>query len=187
MRKYEPRAGESIRTTALKMVELAVGLNESVTTEFNGMVLTAEPTSTARDIEQFYLDEMARQQAEYEASPECKAEREKARVERERHAQELASALADAPAMTFRDESYWRSVVAANASDDYGAATLRYAEKWARLMEAHMAQGAALAECAERTSHLADDEGISGNMHYMARAILYRAWVHGEELKKCPT
>lgn len=72
----------------------------------------------------------------------------------------------------------------ANQSDDYSRAIFRYAEAWADAMEAAMAGGEALEACAERTSHAADTEGITGNMYGMAVAILAEAWEHGEALRQ---
>lgn len=53
---------------------------------------------------------------------------------------------------------------------------------WARLMEGEIAAGRSVAECAERTSHLADDEGITGAQFGFAVGVLVRVWKHGPDL-----
>lgn len=71
----------------------------------------------------------------------------------------------------------------ANNQDPYGNACYRYCSEWATRMEAQMAVGKKIAEIAERTSHEADDEGITGFMYGMAVSILASAWLHGEALR----
>jgi len=71
-----------------------------------------------------------------------------------------------------------------NNSDPYGKATVNYAIRWANLMEAKLAQGAALKDIAKATSHEADTEGITGFMYGCAVSILSQCWIHGEELRR---
>lgn len=66
---------------------------------------------------------------------------------------------------------------------DYGLACFRYAEAWADLMEARMADGAELEDIAKQTSREADTEGITGFMYGMAVKILAHSWEHGERLR----
>lgn len=69
-------------------------------------------------------------------------------------------------------------------SDPYGGRCFTYAEDWADLMEAQMASGDALADCAKETSHKANTDGITGFMYGVAAAILSRCWIHGEEFRR---
>ena len=69
-------------------------------------------------------------------------------------------------------------------TDPYGGECFRYAEAWAELLEAKLAQGLALADFASAASHEADTSGITGFMHGMALGILAKCWVHGEELRR---
>ncbi len=85
--------------------------------------------------------------------------------------------------MQISDNEAWTKAVAIN-DDPYGSGVIRYAERWADLMEAAMAGGAALADIADSTSHEADTEGITGFMYGAAVATLSRCWVHGEELRR---
>lgn len=104
--------------------------------------------------------------------------------------------------MRFKDEEGWLKSVEAN-TDPYGAAIIRYAERWANLMEDRMAsllegritpensQEALLAdpsplvsEVAKQTSHDADTEGITGFMYGCAVSILSQVWYYGEALRR---
>lgn len=91
--------------------------------------------------------------------------------------------LSDAPEMAVRDATAWEQQKA-NNTDPYGGRVVRYAEEWARLMQARMSAGAAVPDCARETSHIADDDGITGFMYGCAVAILAHVWVHGEELRR---
>ncbi|ALO79641.1 hypothetical protein HOBO_233 [Bacillus phage Hobo] len=69
-------------------------------------------------------------------------------------------------------------------TDGYGAGIFRYAEKWANLMEEEITKGSRIRDVAQKLSHDADTEGITGFMYGAAVSILSQCWVHGEELKK---
>ena len=71
----------------------------------------------------------------------------------------------------------------AKNKDFYGAGIFRYAENWADLMEKEMADGKDIIDIADRTSHEADTEGITGFMYGAAVAILSSCWAHGEKLR----
>ena len=83
--------------------------------------------------------------------------------------------------MKFKDEPRWKEYVEAN-TDPYGGACVVYAERWADLMESRIAQGATLADIAEKTSHEADTDGITGFTYGAAVSMLSQCWQHGEEL-----
>ena len=85
--------------------------------------------------------------------------------------------------MEFKDEALWMKCKA-NNTDPYGGACVRYAERWAGLMETKMAGGAALADIAKATSHEADTEGITAYMYGAAVSMLSACWKHGEELRR---
>jgi hypothetical protein len=68
--------------------------------------------------------------------------------------------------------------------DPYGRGIMRYAAKWARLMEAELQKGLELTDIAQRTSHEADTDGITGFMYGAAVAELSVSWQYGEELKR---
>lgn len=85
--------------------------------------------------------------------------------------------------MKLKDEAGWNEGRAHN-QDGYGKAIFDYAEAWADLMEARLADGAKLEQIAEQTSHEADAEGITGFMHGAAVTVLAHCWEHGEELRR---
>lgn len=85
--------------------------------------------------------------------------------------------------MKIKDQNAWAEWVA-NNQDGYGSGVIRYAERWADLMEARIATGAALADVAQVTSREADTEGITGFMYGAAVAVLASSWERGEELRR---
>jgi hypothetical protein len=85
--------------------------------------------------------------------------------------------------MKLKDKAGWEKGLA-NNQDPYGKACYTYAERWADLMEAEMAKGKPLADCAKPTSHDADTEGITGFMYGCAVSTLAAVWEQGEELRR---
>lgn len=95
----------------------------------------------------------------------------------------LNAALSNAAQMEFSNKPAWDKFVEAN-QDSYGNACVKYAEKWAMLMQAKMKDGASIASCADETGSLADDEGITGFMYGCAVSMLAQCWKYGEELRR---
>lgn len=85
--------------------------------------------------------------------------------------------------MKLKNKKLWDETVAKN-QDSYGGGAIRYTEAWADLMEKLMAEGAELSDIAEKASHDADTEGITGFMYGCAVGILAQVWEHGEELRR---
>lgn len=83
--------------------------------------------------------------------------------------------------MEIKDIDKWNSYKSKN-KDSYGLEIIRYAERWADLMESEMDKGKSLDSCAEETSRNADVNGISGFMYGAAVKTLYDVWAHGESL-----
>jgi hypothetical protein len=81
------------------------------------------------------------------------------------------------------DQATWNAWVE-NNRDPYGRGVITYAERWADAMEAAMASGESLEECADRTSHEADTEGITGFMYGAAVHTLATSWEHGDRLRR---
>lgn len=74
-------------------------------------------------------------------------------------------------------------------NDPYGRACFTYAERWAEMLENLIGDNEELAEKviienAEKTSHKADVEGITGFMYGMAVNILSQCWKYGEYLRR---
>lgn len=91
--------------------------------------------------------------------------------------------LAMEMAMKYADESKWNDFVAKN-QDSYGAGVVRFAERWANLMEAKMDSGAKLEDIAAATRREADSEGITGFMYGCAVSTLAQTWIHGDTLRR---
>ncbi len=175
--------GADITRTAVAMVTLAVKTLDTVTADFNGITLTAAATTTPDEIVAYYSTESKRRSDAYLASPEYAAKMVEVEVAARKAEAATAELLARAPAaMTLINPEGWAKSVAAN-QDGYGACALRYAERWARMMEAESTAGKTLKECADPTSQVADTEGITGHMHGCAVSILSQVWVHGEGLR----
>lgn len=85
--------------------------------------------------------------------------------------------------MKLINKDEWEKWVNANR-DPYGSAVIRYAERWANMMEEEMEAGKSLIEIADSTSHKADTEGITGFMYGCAVDILSQVWEHGDELRR---
>jgi hypothetical protein len=86
--------------------------------------------------------------------------------------------------MKISNEQAWNEWVEANTDSYYGAGVIRYAERWAELIESELADGKTLEAVADRTSHEADTEGITGFMYGAAVAVLASSWEHGDQLRR---
>ena len=71
-----------------------------------------------------------------------------------------------------------------NSKDFYSLGTINYLKRWADLMEKEIENGAKVADIADKTSHIADTEGITGYMYSCAVSALSHFWEYGEELRK---
>lgn len=181
--KIELLPGSHITDACEAAVRMALDGHCPVEFDFNGISICAMPGSNPSDLVEGYEKECDRRHQEYIASPEYKERQEAAaKKERERKAS-LAAALVGAPErMTLLDPEGWKKACDAN-QDPYGAAVMTYAERWARMMEAGMANGKRIEDIAEDYSHLADEEGISGFMYGCAVRVLSSVWIHGEALR----
>ncbi len=85
--------------------------------------------------------------------------------------------------MKYKDKDAWKEFEDKN-SDPYWSGVVRYAKKWAELMEEAMDNGEKIADIADKLSHEADTEGITGFMYGCAVSSLSEHWEHGEELRR---
>ncbi len=179
----EALVGMDITTACKNACEMAQAEACNIKFDFNQIELTATPDTDPETLMQSYRDESLRRHLKYINSPEHKKRMEEAeRAEQERKAK-LESLLADAPErMTLKDAEGWRKANDAN-SDQYGSGVMTYAERWARLMEARMANGEQITEIADECSHLADTEEISGFIYGEAVSTLSAVWKYGEALR----
>ncbi len=205
MRIYEPTCGINFHDALADAIRLSEQFGECIEMTFNGVAIEVESTSDdaliARDwslamegclakrVGPFPVAEHSEAQlahfAEVRAENERRCKERSAQADRETRLKKglLANALAESPAIELSDVAAWATAVEKNA-DPYGAACVRYAENWARLMQAAMARGEKLADVAKPLSHDADSEGITGFMYGAAVSMLSHCWVHGEELRK---
>jgi len=92
--------------------------------------------------------------------------------------------------MRLKDAEGWQKSREAN-QDPYGKAGLDYAERWAEMMEQWIPEDSTekfitqqIENVAERCSHVADTEGITGFMYGCAVGLLSQVWEHGDALRR---
>jgi hypothetical protein len=119
----------------------------------------------------------------YLASDEYKQKQACAKAKKEKQARDLKAVLRGAPkSFTKADKGFWASMVEKNV-DSYGSAVLRFADRWARLVDGELKRGKRFNRVVETCSHIADTEEISGFMYGAARSTLIKCWVHGKKLQ----
>lgn len=196
--------GDEITATIAKAIKKAADCDCRVAFEFNGVkvVVTAEsdPALIYRDWSRGMngyhheqvgpcspaeLTEKQKQRdAEVKAENERKERESRQKYERKMNAlREAAERETEGVELALSNSEAWRTSKEKN-QDAYGGAVISYAERWAKLMQARMAGGQSLAECAEQASFDADVEGITGFMHGAAVSTLAGCWAHGDELRK---
>lgn len=185
---YEPHAGQHIGEACKHLCELAVKLGRPATMSFNGVELSATPDSVTADVVGMFDQEMNRRHEEseaerraWEATPEGQESVRKAEERRKYVAREVARGLLP---FSVSDQEAWNKCVSVNKGDGYGECTLRYAARWANIMEAALSNGGTVATVAKAASHEADIEGITGFMYGCAVSILANTWKHGDELRR---
>jgi len=180
MKKYEAMCGENVSQTAKNMVKLAKKSNDRVKATFNGIGLLTGPDGKPEDITKFYSEECERRSKAYHNSPAGKAA-----AKRAEEANKIAEAALKEGILPFgvMNRDGWKEAVEKN-KDGYGSGVIRFAARWANLMETEMAKGKKLKDVADKMSHKADVEGITGFMYGCAVSILANVWKHGEELRR---
>ena len=81
-------------------------------------------------------------------------------------------------------EKDFETFVEANSKDFYSLGVVNYVKRWAELMEKEIENGSKLIDIADKTSHEADTEGITGFMYGCAVSVLSAMWEYGEELRR---
>lgn len=181
--KLSGSPGARISDIIVEMCQMATDSGQPIAVDsLNGVNVTAQPGDNPDDLYAKWSDEMDASVAAYWSSLEyAEAQRKWAEREAQKRA-EYEELIALAPAEpTWADQAMWQTWVDAD-TDGYGAATIRYAHTWARLMESAVAAGIPVSECADRLSHVADQDGITGAMHGFAVSMLVQAWIHGPAL-----
>lgn len=182
-KRYDGIIGSWITDLIKRMIALMAGRLGTVAAELNGVEVVVKDGDTVEERHTWMQAEQERKHQAYLASPECAERNRLAQIAHDKKVAEMKAAFEIAPErMSLRDPEEWKKCVEAN-SDGYGSATARYAEKWARIMEGWMSKGLTVAECADKASQLADDEGITGFMYNCAVSMLSGVWEHGEALR----
>ncbi len=176
MNEVKIRGPVLIDALVAKIINVANKTNEPCCTEFNGHILVAKPGDSAETIIANFRSERDRRHEEWLQSPEGQAHQAAQRLIEEEKTKPLKS-------FSVKDEDAWNRVVEANKDGD-GLTIIRYAARWANLMEEKIAAGAKLKDIAQSTESEAVIEGITGFMYYAAVNILSNVWEHGEELRR---
>src|SRR5207249_3915712 len=136
------------------------------TAKFNDVKLIANPGDSSEDIVEFFDSELDRLRNEWVNSPEYAKQQDELKQRKAKEEIVLRNELLNAPEhMTIQNQEAWQKFVDSNY-DDYGRATIEYAELWARLMESRINLGSDIEQFADKTSHIADSKyGITGFMY----------------------
>ena len=182
-RRFDGMAGNFIPELIKRMIALMETRSGTVAAELNGIEVVVKDGDTVEERWAWMQAEQERKYQAYIATPEYKERCRLSEITHDKKVAETKAAFEIAPErMSVSDPEAWKKCVEAN-SDGYGSATVRYAEKWARIMEGWMSKGLTVAEGADMASQLADDEGITGLMYGCAVSILSEMWEHGEALR----
>lgn len=202
--KIRIMAGDTITSAIAESIALAKTKNSIIEFDFNGVTVQVASDSDPELIHRDWNRGMLRDGGfvvspypEPELSfPDARederliAERDKrmadARAAYEAEKATKTAALTsqiDATGLDVVDAATWQAFIT-NNDDPYGAACVRYADAWGRLMQTRIEGGAALADIADECSHKADTEGITGFMYGCAVSMLAQCWKHGEELRR---
>ena len=167
--------------------------------EFNGAYVSVTAKNADPDkIVQLWNEKMEenriryeKEREEYMKTPEYRAERAKALKVgyRRQNVEELVKQSMQNEELQFKDEEarkVWDNFVEVNSKDGYSSCVVRYAEYWAKFMQYLMAKhdGVTVAQIADKASHAADIDGITGFMYGCAVNVLSQVWKYGEELRR---
>lgn len=179
-KSYLPAPGESITDVAGLLVSFARASCKPARAIFNDIEIVANPGDEAAAIVASYHHECDTRRQTWEASPEGQEVLRECQEAQRRAAEAMREPLRE---FGLIDAESWHHHVEVN-SDPYGSGVVRFAARWASMMEARIADGAELAAIAKEASHEADTEGISGFMYGAAVSILSTVWEHGEALRR---
>mgnify|MGYP005841759513 CR=1 FL=1 len=202
--QMEVHAGAQITTAIGQAISLANARNAMVEFEFNTVKVQVNHDSdheliyrdwsramsgyTSKEVGPYPNYDLSEEEKASDAEIKARKEKERAEACAKREAEkQIAREELEAKIANFsmsRDEGKWQKSIAAQNGQEYGLAIFRFAERWARLMEAELAEGKTLSDIASATADEADIEGISGFMYGAAVCELANAWKHGEALRQ---
>lgn len=196
--------GSHIDATIQEAIELAQDEQRFITFDFNGVTITvdaeSDPSLIYRDWNRAlsgYIPKKVGPRPSPALSEEEKAKDAQIEAENEARREEASLAyrieaaaaeaktqarLSLAPPLALKHPERWEQSKAVN-TDGYGAATLLYAERLARLVQLDLSLGKDFASAIESAQDEADAGiGITGAMHGFAIGLLIQCWEHGVEL-----
>jgi hypothetical protein len=151
-----------------------------VIADFNGITLRVGARENILAVVLAYRKAIDDRNKKWQRSPKGRRAAHKA----EEFNKQAAAARAEGiKSFALKDPNGWKLMLEKNQSE-YGSCVMRYAARWANLMEQELAKGAELKAIAKATSCAADTEGITGFMYGCAVSILAHAWENGEELRQ---
>ena len=206
--KYESGVGMHIKIVLQDCINLSAKHGEQVEANFNGVEVRVQADS---DIELLYRDwhrglsgyisgPVGPYPSKYLTAEEIASDAAIAEKNRARWAAEEQKRLARIERQCAKvereiagieldvDEAKWQVAVDAN-SDPYGAGCIKFAERFAKLLQARMkGDPSRLADVADEAWNDADcDEQMSGFSASMGRSLVEQTWRYGAELKALRT
>jgi hypothetical protein len=201
--KINCNLGSTIKECIIKAKEKAFEMATEVEFDFNGVVVVVNQDSNEHQLSRDYMNSHIMNWKEIgpdtvdEYSDRLKTElanRRAKRIELEVEQQRIYDEKQELKRKDFElkvkgveldlTNKYSWKIGRLNNADGYGNACFVFASNWGRLMQVEMSKGKVLHEIAQKTSHEADIEGITGYMYTAAVKILCQCWKHGEELLK---
>ncbi len=207
--KIEAGLGDMFQKVAQKAKDAAITVqNRNCQFNFNGIECIVGPDTDLDNLYKYYTDAHTMEWKEVgpvcenEYSPEVQQELNKRRQKQEeemeaqraiwkKEQEEKTAKVTETTKglqIELKDAALWEDQKKVNADGGYGQAIMEFAERWALLMQAKIDttkdiqfQVAALAD---KASHEADTEGITGFMYGAAVQELSACWKYGEELRK---
>lgn len=203
---FEVSPGAEVTNTIHEAAERAQREGRAIVFDFNEIIVTVRADSDSALLVRDYhralsgytdkhigpypavelTDAEKAHDAAVEAQNEARRQRSQAEYDARQRAREAAAEakLLDAPPLDLIAPEAWRDWYDKQGDDGYGRAVFTFAERWARLMQVEIAQGARVADIADRLVSEADIEGITGFMYGCAVSALAKCWRHGEELRR---
>ncbi len=175
--QYEPLVGDSIHDIISAMIQLSWVRNTPVEAMLNGVKLSVTGEMSLEEGVALYDKILERNLEEYRNSPQAKAAAEQWAAERERIMLESVEVdeLVKDEVLELSAEKEWKLHLKLNNSR-YGAAVMRYAERWAKLMQVEMRARQAevlTKEIVDATRHKADNEGMYSHLSLVRGKYAY--------------
>lgn len=181
---YRPiRVGSYVHDVIAEMLVRSYMISARVSAVFNDRLIIVSPEMSQKEAVAVWEKQARERSDKYQGSFRRRKREKEAVLAAQNRQTAFDEIMLTAPVMAIRDKEAYQSWLD-NNQDGYGNAIFRYAENWARIMQAKMENGATLDECADEASNIADVEGITGFMLGGAVSVLALCWEYGEELRQ---